>query len=442
MNATFSILCRFPGVSGRAHLRVNLNFRSMIVLSLLCLCLQLRLYGQSPSPPLPLSDVGPETGFLSPSKYTNAFFGFSIFLPQDAGLREQTLSLNRGTRDHLLIGFHSPSKNLVSFKITARELGDRSGKEARNSAAGPDSSKPRETEIAGRTFWKSASPKTVTDHNMQTLIFSTAINGYVLQFEVVSFNPEITAEIERDIEKVRFFDPSAARAMAGPDSQPYIPGASQFSANRIAQLSAGSISGNVYRNEQLGFRYEFPQGWVLMSKTTQTRGPEGGHEFIWGNSPSVQKEHEEASQCSRDLLFVTRYLEDPTPGKFNARVLLVVGDPKCAPGSRFPKSVDDREAIQQIARQFTQYFKAVGMPWTEPARVRAFNNGDRLIIEILQSSAQGQSGPASIFSSLLLMEAGDYWVMWMFEAGDKQELEELRNTRIFFDAPRSPNPPQ
>ena len=110
MNATFSILCRVPGVSGRAHLRVNLNFQFVIVLSLLCLCPALRLYGQSPSLPLPSSDVGPETGFLSPSQYTNAFFGFSMSLPQDAGLREQTLSLNRGTRDHLLIGFHSPSK--------------------------------------------------------------------------------------------------------------------------------------------------------------------------------------------------------------------------------------------------------------------------------------------------------------------------------------------
>ena len=168
-----------------------------------------------------------------------------------------------------------------------------------------------------------------------------------------------------------------------------------------------------------------------MSKTTQTRGAEGGHEFIWGNSPTVQKEHELASQCSKDLLFVTRHLEGSATGEFNPLVLLVVGDPKCAPGSSFPKAVDDRAAIQQIAKQFAQYFRAVGMPTTEPPKVRAFDNAGRIMIEISQSfamAAPGQSDPTIIVSSLLLMQAGDYWVMWMFEAGNKKELEEIRKS--------------
>jgi hypothetical protein len=60
------------------------------------------------------------------------------------------------------------------------------------------------------------------------------------------------------------------------------------------------------------------------------------------------------------------------------------------------------------------------------------------MIEVSQSfteSEPGQSEPATILSSTLLMQAGDFWVMWMFAAGDKKELEELRNTKIFFDAP-------
>ena len=63
------------------------------------------------------------------------------------------------------------------------------------------------------------------------------------------------------------------------------------------------------------------------------------------------------------------------------------------------------------------------------------------MIDISQSfalSVPGQSEPTIILSSILVMQAGDYWVMWMFAAGDHTELEELRNTKIFFDDPVAP----
>ena len=424
--------------SAAEDMRSEFHFQPVVFVALFCFFLDIHLCALSPAPSLKSSNIAPETGYLSPSKYTNAFFGFSIPLPQNAGLREKTLSLNRGKLDHLLIGFHSPSKDLISFTITAREVPGGSEKEAGKSAAGPNSSKPKETEIGGKTFWRSESLTKIGARNMQTLVFSTATGTYTLQLEIVSFNPEIAMEIERNIERLIFFDPSQAKSMAGADSKPYTPGASRFPATRIAQLSAGSISGNLYRNEELGFRYEFPQGWVLMSKAQEESAAETGHQFLWGNSPIAQEEHEIASQCTRNLLFVTRHLEDSKAGRFNSRVLLMVVDAKCAPESSFPKTVDDREAIQRIAKQIVQYFRIGTKPSTEPARVRAFNNAGRIMIEVSQSfteSEPGQSEPATILSSTLLMQAGDFWVMWMFAAGDKKELEELRNTKIFFDAP-------
>jgi hypothetical protein len=434
-----SILQRTSVISGGPNIQIR--FRPVAFVILFSFLVDLSVCGQSSSPALLSPDVGPETGFLSPSKYTNAFFGFSISLPQNAGLREKTLSLNRGTRDHLLIGFHSPDKGLISFTITARELGGESEKEAKKSAAGPDSSKPKETKIAGKTFWRGASSEKVGDRKMQTLIFSTAINNYALQFEVISFNAEITAEIERNIEQLAFFDPSKARVIAGADSKPYMPGASQFPVSRIAQLSTGSISGNTYRNEELGFRYEFPQGWILMSKAQEERVAGAGHQFIWGNSSAAQQEQDAASQCARNLLFVTHHLGPSENGQFNSMVLLIVADPKCVSGSAFPKAVDDREAIQQIAKQVVQYFKTGAMSFTDLPRVRAFNNAGRIMIDISQSfavTAPGQPEPTTILSSILLMQSGDYWVMWMFAAGNKGELAELRNTKIFFDAPVAP----
>jgi hypothetical protein len=432
----FSILRRASATSGMA---IRISVRPAALPILFSFLFGLSVCAQSLRPDRSSFSVVPENGLLSAGKYTNAFFGFSLPLPKDVDLREQTLSLKRGTRDHFLLGFHSPGEGLTTFTITAREAPGTSEKEARKDAAGPNSSKPKEIKIGGRTFWRSESPKKI---GMQTLVFSTAMDDYAVQFEVISFNPEITMELERYIEQLTFFDPSKAQVMAGADSKPYTPGASQFPASRIVQLSAGSISGNVYRNQELGFRYEFPEDWVVMSRTTQESGAQPGRELIWGNSLTAQQEHEAVSQCTRDLLFVTHHLEEESKiGQFNSKVLLTVADPTCALGSRFPKTVDDREAIQQIARQVVQYFRTSVMSPTEPARVRAFSNAGRTTIEISQSFAvatAGQPGPTTVFFSTLVMQVDDYWVIWIFSTGDKKELEELRNTKIFFDAPVVP----
>lgn len=433
----FSILRRtFPAFGGPA-VRISVQLAALIVL--FSLLFDLNICAQSPMQARSSSNVVPENGFLSPGKYTNAFFGFSLPLPKDTGLREQTLSLKRGIRDHFLLGLHSSGEGLTTFTITAKEASGEAEKEARKDAAGPNSSKLKEIKIGGRTFWRSESPKTI---GTQTLVFSTAVDDYAVQFEVISFNPEITMELERNIEQLTFFDPSRAKVMAGADSKPYTPGASQFPTNRIGQLSAGSIFGNVYRNEELGFRYEFPQDWVVMSRTTQEGGAQPGHQFKWGDSPTAQQEHEAASQCTRDLLFVTHHLEEDSKiEQFNSKVLLTVADPKCVPGSRFPKTIDDREAVQQIARQVVQYFKTSAMSSTEPARVRAFNNAGRTTIEISQSFAvatAGQPDPTTVFFSTLVMEVDNYWIIWIFSTDNKKELQELRNTKIFFDAPVEP----
>lgn len=432
------ILRRTSATPGGSAMRIR--SRPIVCVVLFSFLLDLSVCAQSPTSEPTSSAVVPENGFLSPGKYTNAFFGFSLPIPKDAALREQTLSLQRGgAQDHFLLGIHSPHVGLTSFTITAREVPGESEKEARKNPSEATLSKPRETKIGSKTFWKSESLHKAGDRGMQTLVFSTTVDDYVLQFEIVSFNPKITAEIEQDIEQLTFFDPSTARAIAGADSKPYAPGASRFTASRIAQLTAGSISENVYRNDELGFRYQFPPGWVVMSRTAQQSGPQPGRQFVTGNSPTAQQEHEAASQCTRDLLFVTRHLEeDSRLGQFNSKILLAVVDPNCAPGSRFPRTVDDREAIQQIARLVVQYFRTSVMSPAAPARVRAFNSAGRTTIEISQAfavPAPGQPDPVAVFYSTLVTEIDDCWVIWIFSAGDKKELEELRNTKIFFDAP-------
>jgi hypothetical protein len=374
----------------------------------------------------------PESGFISPSKYTNEFFGFSLPIPQGIDLHEQTLSLKRGTLDHFLLGFHAPDRGLVSFAITAKEVHGATKKEAKKLVAGLDS-KPRETKIGGMLFWKSESPSQTNAGEMQRLAFSTSMNNYVLKFELVSFSPQTTNEIQRDVEQLMFFDPSKARLMAGVDSKPYMPGAPGFPASRIGQVSSGSVSGNTYHNADLGFRYQFPVDWVLMSKASD-EGTDS-YPFLSYSSPLVQNEHEREGQCAKNLLFVRRYLENPATGQFNPMVLLLAADPRCFSGPELP-AADDHDANQQLARQVVLYFKTDTMTPSGEAAIRAFSDAGRRMIEISQSfnlSVPGQTAPLTVLTSIWIMQAGDVWVIWLFASGNNTDLQELRDTKIFFD---------
>jgi len=408
---------------------------AVAVVALGCLLFNIFATGQSlPSPQS--SEVKPESGFLSPSKYTSAFFGFSFRIPEGADLHEVTLSLRRSTQEHFLIGFRSPEKGLIAFTVTAKQIEGDPANEARKAAGGEEMLKTRKIEVGGKIFWR-CEPSKGTG-SMQTVIFATGINGYVLRFEIDSFNARLTNELEQSIEGLAFFDPTKAKEIAGADAKPYMPGASQFPISRMAQLTTGSVSTNLYRNPQLGIQYQFPEGWVLMSKASQVESANGRSHFEWGNSPTVQQEHDSASECTRNLLYVRRYLEPPATVKVNPIVVLLAADPDCTPETTFPKSIDDREAIQQIAKQVVRYFKTSTASPSDAARVRAFRNADRIMIEVSQAfttKGREQSDEIMVFSSILVMQINDYWVIWMFASGDQKELEDLRKTRIFFDVP-------
>ena len=56
---------------------------------------------------------------------------------------------------------------------------------------------------------------------MRTINYATAINGYLLSFQIVSFDEKLTDALQQCIESVKFFDPTKTPEMAGPNSRPY-----------------------------------------------------------------------------------------------------------------------------------------------------------------------------------------------------------------------------
>jgi hypothetical protein len=163
------------------------------------------------------STTTPETGFLSSDRYTNAFFGFSLPLPQDPTLRRFALPPNF----HSVFGLQAQANGVTTFTVFARETNGASSKLARKEAAGPKDENTKKIEIDGKEFWRSESRQKRQAGRQRTINYATAINGYLLSFLIVSFDEKLTDALQLCIESVKFFDPTKAREIAGPESRPY-----------------------------------------------------------------------------------------------------------------------------------------------------------------------------------------------------------------------------
>jgi hypothetical protein len=242
----------------------------------------------------------PESGFVSHGKYVNAFFGFALTLPQIEGVRDFTLP----SKDdfHSLFGVQANLHGLTTLSVFARQKSDASPEEARKDLAKSEGASLKPIVIGGKEFWKSASQKKSSAGKMQSVTYETGINGYLLEIGLISFDSELTKQLQQSIDSISFFDPAKAAEIAGPNSV-LSPAAAALRAPvlHIGQLDPGVISGDVYRNDALGFSYQFPHGWSITDKATQQKVVERGHQAAWGDSPAAAREHEDVEKCERTL---------------------------------------------------------------------------------------------------------------------------------------------
>jgi hypothetical protein len=315
--------------------------------------------------------------------------------------------------------------------------------DARKAAAGPHARSVNRIEIGGREFWMSETREKESGQEMRTIDFATAINDFVLQFYIVSFDANLMKALENSIEATTFFDPAKAGDVAGDDSRPYNPIADRRGSataipysKRIVALNPGVVSGHIYTNDALGFKYQFPGGWIVNDKATQEKATELGHLFIWGDSPSAAREHQAAQQCTRVLLYVTKYPEGSERDEVLPLILLMAADPQCSPGTRFPATLDDRDAIKQAALQFAGSLAGTPLATDGPTSVNAFMVQGHLTIEIQGSfaiSPPSHKQPLNVLTAVDLMEVKDYWVASCFVSGNQNGLQELKNsTKIAF----------
>jgi len=204
----------------------------------------------------------------------------------------------------------------------------------------------------------------------------------------------------------------------------------------MAQLKDGSVAENVYRNQDLGFQYEFPRGWSISDKKIQLQAISWGDQFVWGDDLSPKKELG-SKRCAKTLLFVSKYPEQMHVNYFNPFALVIAADPQCMAGTSFPSTVKDRDSIQRIALHLDVYFKTTSITPLEPSRIRPFDWGGHVVFETagrfrVTTHMLATTTTKEILTSTLVMSAGKYWVMCMFVGGDDAQLNLLKSTKVFF----------
>jgi len=134
----------------------------------------------------------PENGFISPAKYTNAFFGFSLSFPQDAQLKP--VSQNAPPRSafrHILFAANSAGHAFVM--VGADEINS-SNADPKKTLFGTQ--KINAVQIAGKEFSRS---RWKGDDNIYRVMYGTTVNAYMLFITTFTFDAKVLDEFERNI---------------------------------------------------------------------------------------------------------------------------------------------------------------------------------------------------------------------------------------------------
>lgn len=207
--------------------------------------------------------------------------------------------------------------------------------------------------------------------------------------------------------------------------------------SRISRISDGGISGNSYHSRQLGFSYEFPAGWTVGKATAAE------HKFGWKDDPAEKSPPKGDRRCSKNLLFVTEHPEGMRLDGFVPMVALFVVDPDCIPGVTFPNSVGDREAVELVVKRIEARLDTPPLNKETQPRVRPVEYAGRVLLQISQSMSvsvhdANTTTNQNLQMSISVMQAREYWVIWLFVTPNDSEMGKLKATRIFFDDSPAP----
>ena len=405
-------------------------------MQLLCFAVIARGQGASDLLKVPL----PESGFVSPQQYVNAFFGFVLALPKDGHFQLEDLSDSDKALQHFLFAEKSTDKGITLLLISATQVLGSVADEAQKAAfirgAQGDKS-PEALDIGRRLFWKSDVEQKTFSGKLRRLRYATGASGYVLQFSVSSYNWRLAEELRQSIESMKFFDPGKAPEIAGNDSRPFLPVAAHIRLANLdradlASLDSGTVSGTLYRNS-LGFSYSFPQNWKVVTEAPLVLPPNGARPAAISQNSS--------QECTRVLLSLAGPEMGAATADTTRRITILAADPSCfVPDVKFPESVRDQESIEFFGQALLRALAGTRLIGKDAHTLRAVDLAGHIFLEVPNTTAvpvPGTSLLRKIHGSFVLTEIKHYWVIWLFESDTESDLAKMMKTSISFEWPAS-----
>lgn len=199
--------------------------------------------------------------------------------------------------------------------------------------------------------------------------------------------------------------------------------------SKLSQLPDGTLSGDIYSNSALGLRYEVPPGWSVVADP---------------KDPAKIDDRDQGgpvNQCTKILLSLHAPEQDPEQNKaqFNSTITLLAIDPRCFPGAKFPKSVKDREKVQEFARKIVNSFSHTPYISRNGADIDANIQDGKLAIwltgadSINAPDGQAMKEPLRVNKLLGLVESNGYWIAWANLADDSTKTELQKRNDLQFE---------
>ena len=431
-----------------------MHWRAAFWVAVICLTGQAWVLAQPQSPtpsssstPAPVAAHDPEDAFLSPTSYTNAYFGFEFDLPPDAKLkpiampaaadrRIQLLEMVGGTPEHAAISvsaYEYKNKNYTDAKgILRRQLDQQLfvGVEELHGIS--------KTNIDGRQFYYFECRHGVEQH----MELAAEANGYILFVILKANDPGMVKGLASAFYHLKFFPPGEAQRHAGPGSIAYQGPA--ISSQHLREVKAdapadhmdpGKIEGNTYRNSQIGMRYEFPKGWNIEPQGAIEPAVLRYREKVTGEPILGPRERAVVKACRRTLISLWRTKPDSdgqVPYDDFGEVTLSAMPLSCFPNLQFPDDPKDAGAVRRFI---------VGLSFTEPLQhdmsdARTYEAGGKgfvLTHGTIAYKEEGDELSRRISVATAFTQQRGYLLIWLFAAPHDTELRELLSAKIGFD---------
>ncbi|HEY4900712.1 MAG TPA: hypothetical protein VIH91_07835 [Terriglobales bacterium] len=398
--------------------------------------------------PSATAEHDPEDAFLSPNHYTNAYFGFEFDFPPEARLKPIPTPATSDRRIRLLevVG---PAPQHAGISISAYEYKGKNWTDAKGIlrhqldqdlyVGVEELHGLSKTTIDGRQFYYFETRKGIEQH----VELATESGGYVLLVVLEANDPQMVKALSSAFYRLKFFPPQEAQQYAGPQASAYEGPA--ISAQRLRELKEsppaqrmdpGKIQDGVYRNTQIGVRFEFPKGWSIQPQGAIEPAVSRYREKVSGEPVMGPRERDVMKACRRTLLSAWKTkpgADGELPYDEFGEVTLSAMPLACFPNIHFPDDAHDADTIRRFL---------VGLSFSQPLQrdmtdARTYEASGKTFVVTHGTIAYKEEGDAlsrRISVSIVLTQHRGYLLMWIFAAPHDAELRELMDARMGFDS--------